>query len=645
MAKVLCVEDDPMWQEILAESLIEIGFEVELAGNASEGLEKAFAWLPDVITMDAHLGHELENMDGLDAIITLRQNEITANIPIIIISGEIGKRDVIRFAKIPTVIDILLKEHFEYDTYRSAIWQCLNKVQRIKFPDAEREATYSENMELKYQLKLWKNTPELAATLENLTNFTGSSIHDLRNRLGIVKNYVPKAKYSLQLVNSLAFLRFKPSLSLQVNDFMLEKPVILDRDLGVFEEESGLHFLSKIMTPKPVDFASISIDFWYSLRSRTSSDPPTGITARGLVDVKTLSLAVWFLLQGIAVQLAQYRTSQQVSPERHNMDIEDKRVSNPASPLHINADSALRQGAVLPYGLEYNNVLTGDQMATCFLVLEKAVFLNNGSLAVNETGDLEIKIPFVSTDEISNLETLQSSNAELTKEISNLIRQYNGPKPDIFPLIKGFVAAISHEIDNIIMEAQEQADEKTHQVIYRNCRYAQLLLQNLLWFGAGYELPKEAIDVGETLRSIREIMRSEIRERTDDDDEDDDFIEVKIEIQPDLSPLLANRVSLQQVFMNLIINALDAMPESGSLTLRAFQAGPEVHAEIGDTGGGISSEDIDRIFDLNFSTKPGKERGAGLHIVKSIVDELGGRIEVVSELGLGTTFRVCLQGS
>ena len=98
---------------------------------------------------------------------------------------------------------------------------------------------------------------------------------------------------------------------------------------------------------------------------------------------------------------------------------------------------------------------------------------------------------------------------------------------------------------------------------------------------------------------------------------------------------------LNQVFMNLLVNAGHAIKEKGTITLRTWQDAENVCVEISDTGSGIAPEIINRIFDPFFTTKPvGSGTGLGLSITHGIIRKHNGRIEVSSELGKGTSFRV-----
>jgi signal transduction histidine kinase len=98
--------------------------------------------------------------------------------------------------------------------------------------------------------------------------------------------------------------------------------------------------------------------------------------------------------------------------------------------------------------------------------------------------------------------------------------------------------------------------------------------------------------------------------------------------------------------MNLLVNAAQAIDDHGKITIRTAEDATHVWVEIQDTGKGIKPEHLNRIFDPFFTTKPvGKGTGLGLSLAYGIVKKHDGHIEVKSELGVGTTFRVVLPKS
>jgi signal transduction histidine kinase len=125
-------------------------------------------------------------------------------------------------------------------------------------------------------------------------------------------------------------------------------------------------------------------------------------------------------------------------------------------------------------------------------------------------------------------------------------------------------------------------------------------------------------------------------------------VQVDIDLANDLPTLNANPSALQQAFTNLFLNACQAMPAGGLLTIRTRLAnGPDwVAVDFIDTGCGIPPENLSKVFDPFFTTRPvGQGVGLGLTITYSIVHQHGGRIHVHSTMGVGSTFTVLLPTS
>ncbi len=118
-------------------------------------------------------------------------------------------------------------------------------------------------------------------------------------------------------------------------------------------------------------------------------------------------------------------------------------------------------------------------------------------------------------------------------------------------------------------------------------------------------------------------------------------VQTELNLADDVLPARANSGKLQQVFLNLFINARDAMPGGGTLTVRSWSEGGFAHIEIADTGQGISPDHLARIYDPFFTTKGAKKgTGLGLSITYGIVQEHKGTIEVDSSPETGTCFRL-----
>ena len=112
-------------------------------------------------------------------------------------------------------------------------------------------------------------------------------------------------------------------------------------------------------------------------------------------------------------------------------------------------------------------------------------------------------------------------------------------------------------------------------------------------------------------------------------------------IGADLRSIGIDPEQIQQVLINIITNAVQAMPEGGKLAIGAGEKGKFLEVEITDTGAGIPEEVRDEVFEPLFTTRA-KGIGLGLAVCKSIIDRHGGEIEVKSKVGEGTTFNIKL---
>jgi PAS domain S-box-containing protein len=142
----------------------------------------------------------------------------------------------------------------------------------------------------------------------------------------------------------------------------------------------------------------------------------------------------------------------------------------------------------------------------------------------------------------------------------------------------------------------------------------------------------QMVSLNDVVEKTLELLRPEIENRG---------VAVKTKLAANLTATPADATQLQQVLVNLVKNAVQAMTTGGALTLQTGEAGDGVWVSVSDTGGGIPQEQINRIFEPFYTTKK-KGTGLGLMIVQRIVRAHNGRIELESNVGRGTTFRVWL---
>ncbi len=156
------------------------------------------------------------------------------------------------------------------------------------------------------------------------------------------------------------------------------------------------------------------------------------------------------------------------------------------------------------------------------------------------------------------------------------------------------------------------------------------LFHSFLTFARPTRVTLQPVDIREVAAEVLEFVSLDLQQNR---------VEAAQDYAPDVPPVRADRDRLRSVLLNLILNAKQAMPSGGRLTVRVYRADDEVVLEVEDTGCGMSDEVKEKIFEPFFSTKAGGT-GLGLAIVKQAVDELGGKIEVTTEPGRGTCFRL-----
>ena len=208
-------------------------------------------------------------------------------------------------------------------------------------------------------------------------------------------------------------------------------------------------------------------------------------------------------------------------------------------------------------------------------------------------------------------------------------------------------ANVAHEVNNplqaiinltFLVEHSLQADDprKTDmQAIHAESMRARHIVQGLLDFARQQKAAWADANINDVVRSVLNLSR--VRTTSGN-------VKVITEMNAALPPICCDAEQLKQVFMNIVNNAMDAMPRGGTLTVRSRleQAGM-VAVDVTDTGDGIAPEAMSRIFEPFFTTKPmGQGTGLGLAVSHQIVKKHGGTIRVESTVGTGSTFTISL---
>jgi two-component system NtrC family sensor kinase len=190
-----------------------------------------------------------------------------------------------------------------------------------------------------------------------------------------------------------------------------------------------------------------------------------------------------------------------------------------------------------------------------------------------------------------------------------------------------------------LLTKQLQGDEKLSGLLDKITRQsfrASEIVNNLLNFSRTSGTEFSDVDVNKVITETLALLEHQFRTAR---------VKVQDELYPDLPRIYGNAGKLQQVFLNLFLNAKDAMPNGGTLVISTSN-GQSVNVKVTDTGSGIAQEHIARIYDPFFTTKnavrEGQKRGTGLglSVTYGIIQEHAGKIYVESQPGQGTTFHL-----
>ncbi|MBI1210466.1 MAG: PAS domain S-box protein [Alphaproteobacteria bacterium] len=219
---------------------------------------------------------------------------------------------------------------------------------------------------------------------------------------------------------------------------------------------------------------------------------------------------------------------------------------------------------------------------------------------------------------------------------------------------------IAHDFNNLLtvivgnaetlsekLRARPDLRQLSDQIVQAGDRGAELT-QRLLAFSRRQALQPVAVDCNDLVENMRQLLKRTLRED----------IEIQTQLDPDLLPAFADRAQLESAILNLALNAQDAMPAGGKLTLATadaslddryqdehpeVQPGDYVMISVTDDGEGMTAEIRDRVFEPFFTTKEtGKGSGLGLSMVYGFVKQSNGHVALYSEPGLGTTVRLYL---
>src|SRR5215475_1639385 len=250
------------------------------------------------------------------------------------------------------------------------------------------------------------------------------------------------------------------------------------------------------------------------------------------------------------------------------------------------------------------------------------------------------------------LEPQQGELAEVASSFNTMSRQLQEARNEINAWTQTLEARVAHEINNPLAgiltyakllkkRASKEPEVNTENVemldlIESESRRCGEIVRNLMTFGRPSSMNYEPADLNSVIDRCVRLVNHQLELKN---------IELQLNLANDLAPVRCDPGQIEQVLLALVMNAIDAMPNGGTLILgtRKARSGSDVQVEVRDDGVGMPPEVLQNMFEPFFTTKErGRGLGLGLAISRQIVERHQGRIEVKSEPGRGTVFTITL---
>ncbi len=304
------------------------------------------------------------------------------------------------------------------------------------------------------------------------------------------------------------------------------------------------------------------------------------------------------------------------------------------------------------------------------IIIKPIMLVSDGMKRVSE-GDLDYKIEINTKDEMGMIaktfnfmthelkmdrQKLENWAMELEEEVNRKTEEIRQGQEQLFHAEKlaslgRMAAGVAHEINSPLtgivtfahlmlsrVSPEDKLDREDLEVIIEQAERCSKIIKGLLGFSRAIPSEKTEFDINDTIRHTVDIIRNQAKFHN---------VKIRLDLSRDLPRVRGDISQIEQVYMNLLINAADAMNDRGEVLIATRNVGEGdkeyLEIEFTDTGPGIPEEHLVKIFEPFFTTKPvGKGTGLGLAVSHGIIRKHGGHIRVKSTPGKGTSFYIRL---
>ncbi|MCK4369159.1 MAG: PAS domain S-box protein [Dehalococcoidales bacterium] len=693
--KVLIVEDNEDGRKLLVKQLRAYGHKVTAAADGAEALEQALRETPDILVTDILM----PRMDGYQLCYEWRQNDRLRDIPFVFYTATYTSDEDEEFA-LSLGANTFIRKPAEPDAFVQILSQVFERTKagllpppEVVLPEPSLYLTeYNRRLVTKLNEKVAQLEVEIAERkrVEEEIGHLNAVLHAIRG----INQLIVQEKDRERLLQGVCGNLIK------TRGYYNAWLVLLDdsgRLLTYAEAGLGKDFLPMVKRLKRGELTSCGQKALTQAEVVVNEDPlstcgdcplATRYSGRGAMSTRLersgrvyglLSASVPLeFIKGEEEQSLFQEVAEDITFALHDMELEEKRkrveemLKQSEENLRAYLESAPDgvyisdlKGTFL-YGNKKAEELTGyereELMGKSFLKLKllPAKHLAKASrlLALNAmgrpTGPDEFEL--IRKDgsrmwvEITTTPIKQRGKVVVIGFVRDITERKRMEEQliiaDRLASVGELASGIAHELNNpltgvigftqMVLDKDIPDDIKEDiQVVYSEAQRAAQVVKNLLTFARKHAPEKQLMSINSIIEKVLELRAYEQRVNN---------IQVNAQFAPDLPEVMADYFQLQQVFLNIIINAEHFMIEAhngGNLTITTERAEDAIKASFADDGPGIAEENLGYLFDPFFTTKEvGSGTGLGLSICHGIVAKHGGRIYAESELGKGATFIV-----
>ncbi len=645
MEEILVIDDSEHVSRMLAQTVLpELGYRAAIALTGKSGLERLRARLPDLILLDL----QLPDMNGLDFLRILTQEGI--DVPVILMTAHGSEMIAVEAFRLGAR-NYLIKP-FSDSEAREVIDQALRERRLQRERDRLFQLLQQRVQELTVLTRVGKSVTALMDQRQLFDRIVEAAVYITQADEGILFQYVEQKHELIPLALRNVTVESPDRLRLPLADSLVGQVVrsgkLLRLHRGMTDEPIAITTTmvvqATLQVPLQVGDRIIGVLVVNNRRSsRAFSDSDQYLLA-ALADYAAIALENSRLYQAVQSSEARYRTIfANASDMVLILDTDWRIVSGnqrSVQILNVTPDDLVGQ-PLQRWCLPQEWPTVAQALQRVAQGLPQPPFTISLQHSAYESATIELNAQRLDADDQTRIVCIGRDLTERRRLEQQLIQS------DKLSALGQLVAGVAHELNNpltsisgytqLLLRNRTLNDEIRADLeqIRQQAERAGRIVRNLLMFAREHKPERLATQINEVIQSTLALQVYQLRV---------DNITVQLDLDPELPSTVADPHQLQQVLLNLITNARQAMNErvSGILTIRTRRHeaadGRYIEISISDNGVGIPAQYLDKVFNPFFTTKPvGQGTGLGLSICYGIIQEHQGQIWIESREGVGTT--------